>query len=88
MEVLQINNNQQSTYTLAVNTIKDGLQELLEYLKNNHKVFIPSLNITIELDCLSAEENIALEKRCQDYLFAKLNNEILNINNKNKNIKR
>ena len=88
MEALDLEENQKSTYALAVEIMKNALKELLEYLKSNSNVFIPSLNREVEINHLNVEEQVALEERCKEYMVEKLNNELKNLKGENQNIKR
>lgn len=70
MEVFQ---NDNSRYAVAISTMKESLKELLDYLKVNDEIYIPSLNRNIKISTLTSNEQLALEERCKEYLVAKLN---------------
>jgi len=71
MDILQNGNSQ---YALAVTTMKSGIKELLDYLKTVDEVYLPSLNRIVRISSLNIDEQTALEQRCKEYLILKLNN--------------
>lgn len=71
MDILQNGNSQ---YALAVTTMKSDLKELLDYLKTVDEVYLPSLNRIVRISSLNIDEQTALEQRCKEYLILKLNN--------------
>jgi hypothetical protein len=64
--------NGTSKYAITVTTMKDGLKEILDYLKTTTEVYLPALNKNVQLNTLTIEEQLALEERCKEYLILKL----------------
>lgn len=73
---LEILENGESNYTIAITTMKEALKELLDYFKTNDTVFLPSLNREVNIKYLNIKEQLALEEKCKEYLIAKLNEEL------------
>ena len=79
---MEIFENEESKYAIAVTTMKGALKELLDYFKANDDVYLPSLNRKVKISTLNLEEQLALEERCKEYLIIKAN-EVLNNNLEN-----
>lgn len=73
MEVLSLDDNLQSDYSLALDTMKLSLKQFLDYLKDNKEIYIPSLERNVNIDNISKEELIELENICKQYMFTNLN---------------
>ena len=73
---LEILENGESKYAIAIVTMKETLKELLDYFKANDTVFLPSLNRKVNIRSLNIEEQLALEERCKEYLIARLNSNL------------
>ena len=63
---------EESQYAVAFITMKTGIKEILDYLRDNDEVYIPSLNRNIKFSTINFEELVALEERCKEYLLLKL----------------
>ena len=75
MEVLE---NENSKYSIAVTTMKYALKELLDYLKNVDEIYLPSLNRKVRISSLNMEEQLALEGRCKEFLISTLKQKMPN----------
>ena len=75
MEVFE---NGNSKYAVSITTMKGALKELLDYMKENGEVYLPSLNRKAKISTLNIEEQLALEERCKEYLIAKVNEALSN----------
>ena len=73
MENLDISSDNLSTYAFAINNMKTSIKAMLDFFKETREVYIPALNKKISLDSMNMEEQLALEKRCQEYIITTLN---------------
>ncbi|MDO4963354.1 MAG: hypothetical protein Q4E75_04575 [bacterium] len=80
LEVLMLDDNQQSKYAIAINVMKESLKEILDYLKNNSEVYLPKLNKSVNINSINVEEQLAVEERCKEYMILKLNKYFTGLN--------
>ena len=80
LEVLMLDDNQQSKYAIARNVMKESLKEILDYLKRDGEVYLPKLNKSVNINSINIEEQLAVEERCKEYMI--LNEQIKCFKNK------
>ena len=80
LEVLMLDDNQQSKYAIAMNVMKESLKEILDYLKRDGEVYLPKLNKSVNINSINIEEQLAVEERCKEYMILKLNEYFTELN--------
>ena len=75
-------NNSQTVYAIAINTMKQSLKELLDFFMQNKVLYIRSLGRNIDINLLNVEEMLALEEQCQEYIVIKLKEKLPDVDTK------